>query len=104
MTTTLVVTYNSSRLNQECLIGSSSLSTYLIPQPPTHILITNTPSKAMAAMIAQPAKVPYNNYFVTEDKLDHVPPYFRDAPETREEVQCETLGVWPDWVDGTFVR
>ncbi|TVY92747.1 Beta,beta-carotene 9',10'-oxygenase [Lachnellula willkommii] len=47
---------------------------------------------------------PYNNYFVSENDLKYVPPYFRDTPETTTEVSCVTKGVWPEWVNGTFVR
>lgn len=51
-----------------------------------------------------PEKKPYNNYFVPEKDLKYVPPYFRDTPETTIEVNCVTAGVWPTWLNGTFVR
>ena len=51
-----------------------------------------------------PEKKPFNNYFVTEKDLKYVPPYFRDTPETPSEVDCVTKGVWPKWLNGTFVR
>ncbi|KAK9775669.1 putative Carotenoid oxygenase [Seiridium cardinale] len=46
----------------------------------------------------------YNNYFVREEDLKYVPPYFRDTPETVDEVICPTAGVWPSWLSGTFMR
>ncbi|CAK7198349.1 hypothetical protein SEUCBS139899_001010 [Sporothrix eucalyptigena] len=46
----------------------------------------------------------YNNYFVPEKDLKYVPPYFRDVAETPQEVKCTTAGIWPEWLDGTFVR
>jgi torulene dioxygenase len=49
-------------------------------------------------------QTPYNNYFVGEKYLKYVPPYFRDTPETTTEVSCVTKGLWPDWVNGTFMR
>ncbi|KIX09239.1 uncharacterized protein Z518_00318 [Rhinocladiella mackenziei CBS 650.93] len=49
-------------------------------------------------------KTCYNNYFITEDNLKYVPPYFRDVPDTPQEVKCWTKGTWPDWLDGSFVR
>lgn len=49
-------------------------------------------------------KKPYNNYFVGEKDLKYVPPYFRDTPETTSEVDCAIKGVWPEWLNGTFVR
>ncbi|KAF3399574.1 Retinoid isomerohydrolase [Talaromyces pinophilus] len=49
-------------------------------------------------------KQPYNNYFVGEKDLKYVPPYFRDTPETTSEVDCVIKGVWPEWLNGTFVR
>ena len=46
----------------------------------------------------------YTNYFVDEENLKYVPPYFRDTPETTEEVKCPTRGTWPKWLHGTFMR
>lgn len=46
----------------------------------------------------------YNNYFIPEKDLKYVPPYFRDVAETPQEVKCATAGIWPEWLDGTFVR
>lgn len=46
----------------------------------------------------------YNNYFVPEADLKYVPPYFRDTPETVDEVTCPTKGEWPSWLNGTFMR
>ncbi|KAF7517656.1 hypothetical protein G7054_g13739 [Neopestalotiopsis clavispora] len=46
----------------------------------------------------------YNNYFVPEGDLKYVPPYFRDTPETINEVTCPTQGEWPSWLSGTFMR
>ncbi|KAI1839906.1 hypothetical protein JX265_005748 [Neoarthrinium moseri] len=48
--------------------------------------------------------VTYNNYFVSEANLKYVPPYLRDTAETTEEVRCPTKGIWPTWLEGTFVR
>jgi torulene dioxygenase len=55
-----------------------------------------------SVQIAQAA--PYNNYFVGEKDLKYVPPYLKDSPETPKEVECETEGAWPKWVNGTFMR
>ncbi|KAH6661203.1 carotenoid oxygenase [Truncatella angustata] len=46
----------------------------------------------------------YNNYFLNEHDLEYVPPYFRDTPETVDEVTCPTKGIWPPWLNGTFMR
>ncbi|KAI9170552.1 retinal pigment epithelial membrane family protein [Paramyrothecium foliicola] len=46
----------------------------------------------------------YNNYFVPEEDLKYLPPYLRDVPETPEEVECQTTGVWPVWLHGSFLR
>jgi hypothetical protein len=48
--------------------------------------------------------VHYNNYFVPEKDLQYIPPYFRDVPETIDEVECLTAGTWPTWLEGTFLR
>jgi torulene dioxygenase len=58
----------------------------------------------MASAIQPIPSKPYNNYWVGEDDLKYVPPYFRDVPETTQAVTCETKGTWPAWVKGTFVR
>jgi torulene dioxygenase len=58
----------------------------------------------MAGAINIEAKARYNTYFVPEEDLIYLPPYLRDVPETPEEVECETNGTWPPWLNGSFVR
>ncbi|KAF5963532.1 beta-carotene 15,15'-monooxygenase [Fusarium bulbicola] len=50
------------------------------------------------------SRVKEQPYFVTEDKLKYLLPYLQGVPETPNELECKTSGVWPDWVNGTFVR
>lgn len=42
--------------------------------------------------------------FLEQKNLKYLPPYFRDTPETRTEVQCPTKGEIPSWVTGAFIR
>ncbi|KAF5983801.1 retinal pigment epithelial membrane family [Fusarium coicis] len=50
------------------------------------------------------SRVKEQPYFVTEEKLKYLPPYLQGVGETPNEVECNTSGVWPDWVNGTFIR
>ncbi|SCV33765.1 uncharacterized protein FFB14_04683 [Fusarium fujikuroi] len=50
------------------------------------------------------SRVKAQPYFVTEDKLKYLPPYLQGVCETSNEVECKTSGVWPDWVNGSFIR
>ncbi|RBR22565.1 hypothetical protein FVER53590_00042 [Fusarium verticillioides] len=50
------------------------------------------------------SRVKEQPYFVTEEKLKYLPPYLQGVGETVSEVECNTSGVWPDWVKGTFIR
>ncbi|CCT63302.1 uncharacterized protein FFUJ_00065 [Fusarium fujikuroi IMI 58289] len=50
------------------------------------------------------SRVKAQPYFVTEDKLKYLPPYLQGVCETPNEVECKTSGVWPDWVNGSFIR
>ncbi|OCL03981.1 hypothetical protein AOQ84DRAFT_400350 [Glonium stellatum] len=49
-------------------------------------------------------KAPYNNYFVPEEDLKYLPPYFRNTTETINEERCIVHGTWPTWLNGTFMR
>ncbi|KAF5691955.1 retinal pigment epithelial membrane family [Fusarium denticulatum] len=50
------------------------------------------------------SRVKEQPYFVTEEKLKYLPPYLQGVGETLNEVECNTSGVWPDWINGTFIR
>lgn len=58
----------------------------------------------MATTTTTETKNAYNKFFVPEEDLKYVPPYFRDTIETPTEVKCQTTGTWPAWLEGTFVR
>ncbi|KAI1338569.1 carotenoid oxygenase [Xylariaceae sp. FL0016] len=47
---------------------------------------------------------PPNFYFVKEDDAKYAPPCFQNTGETREEVECQLQGDWPNWLQGTFMR
>ncbi|KAF9880324.1 putative lignostilbene- -dioxygenase protein [Colletotrichum karsti] len=53
---------------------------------------------------SQKLSVGFNQYFLPEEDLKYLPPYFRDVPETPQETECKTSGLWPSWLKGTFVR
>ncbi|VUC38110.1 unnamed protein product [Clonostachys rosea] len=48
--------------------------------------------------------MPANTYFVNEERMKYVPPYWKDSTETREPVLCNTEGNWPQWLHGTMIR